>query len=352
MRILQVITDTNRRGAQVFATDLAGAFQRAGHEVTTIALAPGSQQAGLPVEVLGRSRRSPGTLLGLRRRMRTADITIAHGSSTLLACALTLRPFVYRQISDTRFWAAGWPRRLRVAAFLRRARHVVALSDGAARALVEHVWMPAHRITVVPNGVPASSFPRTSAADRETHRGRLGISSNQFVALYIGALVPEKGVDLAVRAVAGLADTTLLVAGGGTELQSLESLAAQLDAPVRFLGVLDDARPAYAAADVNVLPSRGGDSMPATLIEAGLCGLPSIATPIGSIEDVVVNGRTGLIVSVDDVAALRRAITYLKGDEATRSAFGIEAAEHCLARFDIDVVASQWLGVLQRATNR
>lgn len=347
-----MITDTDRRGAQVFATDLAGAFERAGHQVSTVALAPGSQQSGLPVEVLGRSRRAPATLVGLRRRMRTADITIAHGSSTLMACALSFQPFVYRQISDTQFWAAGWPRRLRVAAFLRRARHVVALSDGAAAALAEHVWAPRRHITVVPNGVPGASFPRVSGADRHSHRARLGVPSNHFVALYIGALVPEKGVDVAVRAVAGLTDITLLIAGGGPELQSLQSLAAELDAPVRFLGVLADSRPAYAVADVNVLPSRGGDSMPATLIEAGLSGLPSIATSIGSIEDVVLNQHTGLIVPVDDVEAVRVAITRLQYDDATRTAMGDAAEQHCRTRFDIDVVAAQWLAVLERTTRR
>ena len=51
---------------------------------------------------------------------------------------------------------------------------------------------------------------------------------------------------------------------------------------------------AYAAADVVVLASRGGDSMPAVLIEAGLCGVPAVATPVQAIPEIVLPGETGL----------------------------------------------------------
>lgn len=348
MRILQVITDTDRRGAQVFATDLGAALAAAGHDVTTVALAPGSQDRRLDVPILGMRRRSPATIRALRRHMADVDITVAHGSATGLACALTLRPFVYRQISDTRFWASGWARRVRVALYLRRARHVVALSNSAAEALESHLWIPQRRITVVPNGVPGGSFGVPHAPERTASREALGMPVDGVMALYIGALVPEKGVDLAIRAVAGCDAVRLAVAGGGPGEPALRDLANELDAPVTFLGVLQQARLAYVAADINLLPSRGGDSMPATLIEAGLCGVPSIATPIGSIDEVVMNGETGIIVPVDDVDALRAALLRLRDDAATRQSMGLAARQHCLDRFEIGVVAAQWIDVLER----
>ena len=107
MRILQVLTDTDRRGAQVFATDLGHALSSLGHDVDTRALVAGRNEVALPVPVLGGSRWS--ALGPLRQAGRRADVVVAHGSSTLIACAavrLTARtPFVYRQISDSRFWA-------------------------------------------------------------------------------------------------------------------------------------------------------------------------------------------------------------------------------------------------------
>ena len=352
VRILQVITDTDRRGAQVFAVDLEAALLRLGHQVTTVALAVGAQSNGLPLEVLGPARRSPRALSSLRKRMRGADITIAHGSSTLMACALTGRPFVYRQISDTRFWAAGWPRRLRVAGFLRRAGHVVALSEGAASALNDHVWLPKSHITVVPNAVPRAGFAPITESEREQAREGLGIPRDAFVALYIGALVAEKGADLAVRAAAALPGAHLLVAGGGPQAAELQALADQLSCRAHFVGVVQDTRPVYAAADVNVLPSRGGDSMPATLIESGMCGLPSVSTPVGSIEDVVVHDRTGFIVPIGDEAATTAALGMLHADEGLRRRMGAAATAYCTERFDIDVVGAQWAAVLEQCVGR
>ena len=72
----------------MFACDLADEMKRVGHEVATVALAAGSRKPPLDVRTLGRRARGIGTLRVLRRAMADADITIAHGSSTLLACSL------------------------------------------------------------------------------------------------------------------------------------------------------------------------------------------------------------------------------------------------------------------------
>ena len=108
LRLLQVVTDTDRRGAQVFATDLHGALASLGHEVQTVALCAG-RSGGLDVDVLGPTRRSLTTHRRLRHESTDVDVVIAHGSTTLpvsaIALAGTSTPFVYRQISDTAFWA-------------------------------------------------------------------------------------------------------------------------------------------------------------------------------------------------------------------------------------------------------
>ncbi len=349
MRILQVITDTDRRGAQVFALDLQGAMRRKGHQVETVGLAPGMQRPALDVEVLGTRPRAISTLRELGHRMGAVDITIAHGSSTGLACALTGRPFVYRQISDTRFWADTWPKRLRVAGYLRRARSIVALSAGAKAALVEHLWIPEDRIQIVPNGVPVGVFHAPTPPERAEARRALDLPIDSFVALYIGALVPEKGVDVAIRAVRHLPDVTLAIAGGGPEKGRLQTLASEVgDGRVHFLGVADQPMQTYAAADVVLLPSQGGDSMPATLIEAGFCARPAIATPIGSIEEVLLNGGTGLIVPAGDESALAAAIQRLADDPDERHRLGAAARGHCLAHFEIEVVADGWLRAIDR----
>jgi glycosyltransferase involved in cell wall biosynthesis len=363
MKILQVITDTDRRGAQVFATDLGGALRARGHHVDTVALAPGTTVPALDVPTLGPTRLSATSLRALRARARDADVIAAHGSSTLPACALAtvgLRtPFVYRQISESLFWAPNALRRWRVRAFLSRAKRVVSLSATQADVLVEHFGVARRRIDIVPNGVPQASFGPASPGDRGFARERFEIPRDAFVVLSISALVPEKGVDRVIDAVAGMAvaDETasgapwLLVAGEGPARRELEAHAATaLGARTRFVGSVADPLPAYAAADVVVLASKGGDSMPATLVEAGFCAVPAIATPVGAITDVVLDGVTGVIVPRDArVPAFTAALQDLAGDADRRTAMGAAARAHCLEHFEIGVVARQWEAALEAA---
>jgi glycosyltransferase involved in cell wall biosynthesis len=346
LSILQVITDTDRRGAQVFAMDLHEALAARGCEMVTVALAPG-KVGGLDVPVLGPGRRSISTMRALRSCMTSTQITVAHGSTTLPACAIasvgTRAAFVYRQISDLRFWASSPARRFRVRVALARAAGVVALWEGSASLLSSGFGVRASRVTVIPNGVPPQRFPPADARRRAEARAEFGLRGEDRVAVYVGALVPEKGVDVAIDAVALVPGLELLVAGGGPERRALEERAASV-APgrVRFAGSLADPTAAYASADVIVLPSRGGDSMPATLIEAGMMGIPAVATPVEAIPEIVRDGVTGALVGIGSPDELAGALRDVTSDGARMRALGASAREHCLAHYSIGHVADAW----------
>ena len=355
-RLLQVVTDTDRRGAQVFATDLHDALARRGWVVRTAALAPGAV-GGLDVAVLGPGRTHPATLRALRAAAAGADVVAAHGSTTLPACAIALAaggpPFVYRQISDSRFWAPTRARRLRVRLGLRAAAGVVALWSGSAATLEREFGVPASKLSIIPNGVPPERFPPVERAAVPAARLALGLDPDRPVVASIGALVPEKGVDLAIRAVAGREGVQLVGAGDGPQRRVLEELAVTL-APGRvvFTGSVADPRPVLGAADVVVLPSRGGDSMPAVLIEAGLSGVPVVSTPVEGIVDIVQPGRTGELVGVDDADGLRRAVGGLLEDPDRAERLAVAARRRCEDRYAIDVVAAAWDGALRAAVSR
>ena len=162
------------------------------------------------------------------------------------------------------------------------------------------------------------------------------------VVAYVGALSPEKRVGDAIDAVAGLPAAHLVIAGAGPQGDDLAT-RAERDAPGRthFLGMVKDTRLVYRAADVVVLPSVT-EGIPATLIEAGLSGLPVVATDVGGIRQIVVPGETGFLVTPGDVEGLRRVI-----DSAFGSAhFGDAARAHCLERFDLSVIADGWADLL------
>lgn len=347
--ILQVITDTDRRGAQVFATDLDRALASMGREVRTVALAPGAV-GGLECPVLGATRTGPATLHALRRAAADAVVVVAHGSTTLPACAIALAgtgtPFVYRQISDVTFWTRSWARRQRVRVALARASRVVALWAGSADTVATRFGYPRDRIVVVPNGVPAERFPPASPDEVAAARGTLGLGASATVAVYVGALVPEKGVDVAIDAVAGVSGLVLLVVGDGPERRALEAHAgAVAPGQIFYAGSLPDARPAFAAADVVVLTSRGGDSMPAVLAEAALMELPAVATAVEAIPEMVLDGRTGFVVGPEPPSA-RRVLERLVRDPHLRRSLGAAAREHCLQHYTMEVVARAWARVI------
>lgn len=353
MKVLQVVTDRDRRGAQVFAVDLGHGLTELGIDVTTVALTRGRHGDRLPLFVLGAQRYSVRTFAALRREARQHDVVIAHGSSTLLACAIglvaTRVPFVYRQISDPQHWAASWAKRLRVGFFLRRAQAIIVLSASVESQFRRYYGLHGDRLTVIPNAVPNGSFWPASDAERLSARNKFGLSVDSFVAVYIGALAEEKGVDLALDTAADPSVDALLVVGGGPERVSLEETGRHL-APgkVVFTGSVDEPIQALHAADILLLPSRGGDSMPAVLIEAGLCAVPAVSTHVGAITDVVIDGVTGRIVPIGDRIALTTAVRDLADDETMRRQLGEAAQTRCRQQFTIESTAPEWVRVLER----
>src|SRR5262249_1048001 len=152
--VLQVITSTDRRGAEVFGVELGRALEQRGRRVHTVALARGVQEDQLDVPALGPNARAYATLRALRRTARDAGIVVAHGSKTLPACAIAtlgLRvPFVYRNIGDPTHWGSTRGRRTRSAFFLMQARAVVALSTDSAAELSDRYHVDRGKIVVIP----------------------------------------------------------------------------------------------------------------------------------------------------------------------------------------------------------
>ncbi len=138
---------------------------------------------------------------------------------------------------------------------------------------------------------------------------------------YVGRLVPEKGVDLLLRAVAGLADgATVQILGSGPMEENLRCLAAELGVASRttFLTPIPSVEmPRFMPQlDVLVLPSRARpnwtEQFGRVLIEAMACGVPVVGSDCGEIPDVI--GDAGLVFRQDDVDGLRQALAQLRDD--------------------------------------
>jgi glycosyltransferase involved in cell wall biosynthesis len=169
-----------------------------------------------------------------------------------------------------------------------------------------------------------------------------------FSVLALGRLVPIKGLDLAIRALAGRR-FQLLIAGAGPERGRLEALARERGADVRFLGqvVGSHKQQLLRAADAFVLPSRRlsdgrSEGLPNALLEALAHGLPVVAARSDGVEELLAGTPLArFLVPPDDPLALARALENLRDAPAARR----ELAQHArsiAARFG-------WTHVAERA---
>ncbi len=154
--------------------------------------------------------------------------------------------------------------------------------------------------------------------------------------LYVGRLMPWKGVDTALEALPHIPDATLVIAGDGEQRQPLERLSYELGVSkrVRFLGVVP--RPMlprlYSTADLLLATSFASETFGISLVEAQACGLPVVATEFGGFPEVVDPGRTGLLIPPRDPHAMATAVNALLHD-ATRRAAMAAAAPAWAAQF-------------------
>jgi glycosyltransferase involved in cell wall biosynthesis len=143
--------------------------------------------------------------------------------------------------------------------------------------------------------------------------------------VYIGRLWPEKGVDVLIEAIGGLAGSELLLVGEGPERPRLEALAAaRAPGRVRFLGWLprDDALRLLRSATVLAVPSRSQENQPLVVLEAFACGVPVVASHLGGLPELVEPGRYGEIVPAGDPDALAAALGRLLADPTRALAIG------------------------------
>ncbi len=192
------------------------------------------------------------------------------------------------------------------------------------------------RVRTIHNGYAPPGRPdeqhKVPAANRES----LGISPDGLVLLYMGRLVPGKGVELLFQALEGIDRATAVIAGEGPLRASLEQRAESLAADVRFIGKAANPEPWYAMADALVLPSEM-EALPMALIESCAHGLPAIATRAGGIPEAVSDNATGLLVPPGDVTALRGAIGRIAEPEL-RARLGRRAREVWRERFTLDIM--------------
>jgi teichuronic acid biosynthesis glycosyltransferase TuaC len=170
---------------------------------------------------------------------------------------------------------------------------IVTVCDALKKSLIG-LGIDAAKIHIGRNGVDLARF---QLGDRDAARQRIGFTGTTL--LSVGNLIPLKGHDLAIKALALLPEARLAIVGDGPERANLEQLATRLGIGdrVRFFGrVPHDALPEiYLAADALLLLSTS-EGLANVLLEAMACGTPVVATPVGGTPEVITSTAVGELV--------------------------------------------------------
>ena len=214
--------------------------------------------------------------------------------------------------------------------------------------------------TVVHPGVDTERFRPLDVAERLAARRRFGIDPEAELIVGVSRLVPRKGFDTAIAAVARMARERprleLVIAGAGRDEGRLARLARERGAPVRFLGRVpfDDLPLLYGCADVFTMLCRNRwlgleqEGFGIVFLEAAACGVPQVAGASGGAAEAVEHGVTGLVVDdPDNVDRVVDAFRRLLDDPNQRAAMVVESRRRAVEGFAYDVLSDRLWNTLR-----
>ncbi len=350
--VLHVIPTTVARGAQLEARALADELDAPGvrhHRLLSLFDGPPEVVADFSLGHAGRGTAGVGMAFGLVSRLRSTlarldpAVVVAHGSEPLKYLVPAMlgrrRPLLYYAIGTY----SGRNNRLQLGLWrylTARADMVAAEGEEVLDECVSRFGVPTARAALAPNGRDPKVFHPTDGPR----------SPEQPLVLFVGALTsgkrPERFIEMVARLRAQGTPVRAELIGDGPLREEVAGPARAADVELR--GSRSDVADQMRRADVIVFCSRpAGEGMPGVLIEAGLSGVPVVATSVPGVTAIVRDGETGLVVAVDDLSAMVAATTALVDDPELRRRMGTAARTWCEERFGLTAVAARWLSFIQ-----
>ena len=225
----------------------------------------------------------------------------------------------------------------------RHAKDVVANSTGLREQAMKAA--PDVNISVIENGIDPERFcPSDIARVSDDKTTRI---------LFVGRVSHEKGLQYLLPALSELDSTwRFSIVGQGPYTKKIKAMSKSLglESRIDWRGwVVRDRLPyLYCDADIFVFPSTD-EGMPNTVLEAMASGLPVIATQIPGVEDLIEDGRNGMLVPPADTASLKHALASVLHDKARREALGKAARNHVMAAFTWGKAAEKYLSLVRKA---
>ena len=310
----------------------------------------------VPVPELN-SKQGIGRMLHLIRVLRREQSSVFHAhlcgwprcTLGLLAAILARVP----AIVATQHFFRGKPSRrliLREQLIFLGVHRYIAVSHEMARTLRQTFRFTAHKVQVVHNGIVPEPFSGPRHISNETHPAP---ARRAATVLTLARLIKNKGLSYLISAAALIPEAVFVIAGEGPDRGLFEAEAAALGVAnrVRFLGQRDDIPDLLADCDLFILPSLH-EGLPISVLEAMAACKPVIATAIGGIPEVVVDGQTGLLVPPGDPAALAKAIRSVLADPTLARSLATTGRARLLKEFSAEVMVQRTTQIYDELLSR
>jgi glycosyltransferase involved in cell wall biosynthesis len=229
-----------------------------------------------------------------------------------------------------------------------RAARVICITEALARFNRDVVGLPAAKLRVVHYGMDAPPAPWGSDPVP------VPIPPGARIVLCVGRLVPQKGLDVVLRALPSIRAAepraVLVILGEGPEREALELLGQELgiaDA-LRLPGHVGDVSAWLQRAELFVHPARW-EGFGLVLLEAMLAGKAIVASRVSAVPEIVIDGVTGLLVPPDDPAALAHGVGELLVDPARAAGLGAAGRDRARSSFSVDRMVEETLAVYEEA---
>lgn len=363
IRVLEILATLKRAGAETMAVSLARGLDPGRFETGVVSLFdafpggldPELEKAGVPLWRLGKR---PGLDLRmvprLRRVIREFAPDVIHTHSYVLryslpaALALRRAAMVHTVHNVAAREAVDLTARLLHRRVFGRTVNTVAVGEQVRRSYRE--WYGTEPAATIRNGIDTASFVRPGA--RQRWRAGHGFSESDFLVISVGRLDPQKNplalMDAFAAAFRDDARAHLLMAGDGCLRDAAARRADELGlaARVHLLGTQADVAEVLAAGDLFALASDW-EGTPLAVMEAMAAGLPVVASAVGGVPELVVDGETGLLIPARDAAALAEALERMAAQPAVRSAMG-SAARQRSRMFSEDRMIAEYATLFER----
>lgn len=234
------------------------------------------------------------------------------------------------------------------------ATHIYPEGEGVKRDLIQYKITSKHLEVIANgnvNGIDTTYFSKekVSLQEQESLKKELGISENDFVFIFVGRLVGDKGINELISAFSQLPTPNsqlLLIGPLESDLDPLhhESLKEIENNPnIISVGFQSDVRLYYSISDCLVFPSYR-EGFPNVVLQAGAMGLPSIVTNINGCNEIVVEGQNGIIVSVKNTEVLKEAMLKVMTEEVFYNELQQNSRKMIVAKYEQKVV---WQAILE-----